>query len=899
MSILKCMLEILLISFSFEQCYPNCEDCIDFSYESKDMKCTSCIAGFFFIFNTSNCEEKSKFPNYYLNKTDNILYPCSFFAERHCYECDPYLDTKGICLSCERGYEYNKDTNECEQCGENEYSIILSDFDNCFYYCNYGYCDKYITFCDLIENDETICPDNAPIFDYITKSCNEYECINSGLKKDVCYPYNKKYIDRILFINWFNDTEKYFRYPNFLRDNSDLLLIELSYESTFNRGLNTLSKTKKRKFYFYNEEGRGLFDEINDIYEKSVNIDKKMLRYYSSSIIFKLNNTEENIFFLNIENGNYNIEFFNIKTGEISFDNIIEIIIMNSILRVGISPWIQLLKLNEDNKFLFVSYFHLYFDTDTNSGYELRLIFLNFEFNPSKKEIINIYSLEEGEFYSYDFKNYDIYINDEERFFIIQTKSGYLYYTLISDEYELFLISESESGNLKSIENFEFLFKDAFHKLLFIKEEIFLLCYYSNTNYLYYYNFSLIVIENKGDGDQDKLIELSFKTNKKEGGYNADSDIIVLSETKIAFLIRKLNGRGISIYIFDFFDKYTNYIMNKFYINLYEQKMDFSEKYFLIFKYKDILGFHIENIEGETGFILFGYYNSTDPKQIYNVKKDGLNYIINLGDYLTLQSNIFEYEKKCIKIVEIPDLNSGLYLISNITKNIITKNDCINLNTKISLNFANNGIIKKGNYLFKFCGVVEEPTFETIAEYSDDFYSTDQNNFQKYNEQRNTNITGKVALVQINVLNDTKVFCDNEYNDTALKAENGTLITCGNKKFYEVENSNEITQINLGHKYYFDTNKNVYIKCHEKCKKCSKEYNDTNMNCDECYENYFLRDGLCLEISKCQYNYYYDNNLNLICINKDTYCPDFKPYENNMSHIALPKNVLKNVILMI
>ena len=47
MSFLKCMLEILLISFSFEQCYPNCEDCIDFSYESKDMKCTLCIEGFF------------------------------------------------------------------------------------------------------------------------------------------------------------------------------------------------------------------------------------------------------------------------------------------------------------------------------------------------------------------------------------------------------------------------------------------------------------------------------------------------------------------------------------------------------------------------------------------------------------------------------------------------------------------------------------------------------------------------------------------------------------------------------------------------------------------------------------------------------------------------------------
>ena len=51
------------------------------------------------------------------------------------------------------------------------------------------------------------------------------------------------------------------------------------------------------------------------------------------------------------------------------------------------------------------------------------------------------------------------------------------------------------------------------------------------------------------------------------------------------------------------------------------------------------------------------------------------------------------------------------------------------------------------------------------------------------------------------------------------------------------------------------------------------------MNCDECFENYFLRNGLCLEISKCNYNYYYDYDLNLNCINNETSCPDFKLYE--------------------
>ena len=57
------------------------------------------------------------------------------------------------------------------------------------------------------------------------------------------------------------------------------------------------------------------------------------------------------------------------------------------------------------------------------------------------------------------------------------------------------------------------------------------------------------------------------------------------------------------------------------------------------------------------------------------------------------------------------------------------------------------------------------------------------------------------------------------------------------------------------------------------------------MNCDECFDNYFIRNDNCLEISKCKFNYYYDNknNYNLYCIKNENYCPDFKPYENRIT----------------
>ena len=898
---IKIITEIMLISLSLESCRSGCKTCDENAENSsKDMKCYTCASEYYLIVNTSNCGKPKYFPDYYLNKTENKLYPCSFFKDSNCYECNPYLkNTQGICLSCNRGYKYDNITKECKKCEENEYPIIINDFENCEKNIRTSFCDKYITYCKKIENEEIICPDEAPIFDNLTKSCNEYECINSGIKKGICYPYYphyNKYKDRILFINWLkkHEQENYVRYPNYLVDNSDLLLIELTCDSDFTRKGFYIGKTNKRKFYFYNEEGRGLFDEINDIYEKSIKTHKKLIRFFSSSIILKTNNSEKYRYFLNFEMDKYNLEFMDLKTGEFTYDNLFEIIddpIFNHVDNA--LPWIQILKLNDDNKFLLCFYSDVFKDR-SDSVYELKLVFLTFELSPTKNENIDIYSLELIDEYKFGSEIFDI--TEETRFFVIQTKNGRFFISIVSENNYLFLLHLNSFNNkIKILSNKTKLFNDAFHKLLFIKEEKFLLCYYPYENVPYYNNFIIKIYEYKNE-TLYKLGDFNIETEIKEGSKNLASDIIMLSDAKAAFIVMKWHGRRISIYIINFFDNYKYFIYNLFILKIYEHKMMYLEKYSLLFKYKDLLGLHFENIEAENGFILFGYFNSTDPKQIYNIKKDGLNYNINLGSYLTLQSNLFQYKKKCIKIIEIPDLNeSGIFLISNYTKNIIKKGDCVNLNTEIKINFGYNGIIQKGNYLFKFCGVLEEATLEEIKEYSDEFkWKMKNENFEPkyiniYNEQRYLNITGKVALVQINVLNNTKIFCDDKYNNTAIKTKEGKYLTCGDGLFYDVENANEITQINLGAKYYYDINKKIYIKCHEKCKKCTRKYNDTNMNCDECYDNYFLRNGNCLEISKCEYNYYYDIDLNLKCISKDNYCPDFKPYENNKTKECIEK----------
>ena len=127
---LSCKLFIILnFLFSFSsECFPLCKYCYESSDDYQDMKCILCKSGYHLIYNTSNCGYELDMPNYYLNNTDSILYPCSIFPGTNCYECDPSSNTVGICLTCEQGYYLNEETKECIKCNETQYPIIFGIF---------------------------------------------------------------------------------------------------------------------------------------------------------------------------------------------------------------------------------------------------------------------------------------------------------------------------------------------------------------------------------------------------------------------------------------------------------------------------------------------------------------------------------------------------------------------------------------------------------------------------------------------------------------------------------------------------------------------------------------------------------------------------------------------------
>ena len=117
------------------------------------------------------------------------------------------------------------------------------------------------------------------------------------------------------------------------------------------------------------------------------------------------------------------------------------------------------------------------------------------------------------------------------------------------------------------------------------------------------------------------LINDGFPIQITDGIYYFTMDAIAFSENRVIILSQQLHGRMLIIYIFDFLYNFNHCFRIIFKINIIHLKMLINFRYSLIFKYKDTLRLQFENMKGKNGFVILGYFNSSDPKQIYNIKK--------------------------------------------------------------------------------------------------------------------------------------------------------------------------------------------------------------------------------------------------------------------------------------
>jgi len=467
------------------------------------------------------------------------------------------------------------------------------------------------------------------------------------------------------------------------------------------------------------------------------------------------------------------MELINIKTGEISHNNFFSLHANSVKNEYGesshIFPIMFLSETNEKNEYLLGFFIRINIEFEKFASNGIYLFLFNF-ITSNKTSVINIDSINiirEHAVYS-DF-------SEHSKASCIQTKSGYFILTAVDLNNQLVSLALDSriSENITSIVT-NIVIPNTFLKRVFLKDEKSILIYitYSEEQV-----FLGICIQDYKLKEFFNLIHEGFPIEITDGIFYYSMDAIALSENRVIILSQQMHGRMLIINIFDFFDEYRKFFRIKYNIKLINQKMHVNYRYSLIFKYKDTLGLHFENMIGQNGFVIFGYFNSSDPKQIYNIKKDGLEYNIKLNQYLFLQSNIFGYEIKGIKIIAIPETNSGLFFISNITKKELKLNEIIDYNTEITLNF-NRDIIHKGKYLFKFAGVLEEPNLDKVFEYSDGIKTKENLDvvLDKYKEfyenNRNKNIIGKAALVQINILANIQIFCDEKKDETCLKSNN-------------------------------------------------------------------------------------------------------------------------------
>ena len=521
--IIKLFLAFLSLSLSVEYCHYNCEECEEYSESDSDMKCTSCRDNYYFKLNTNNCLDKKEFPDYYIS--NGALYPCSDYDENHCYECDPSLNTIGKCLSCAGGYMLDKETNECIKC-DGLFFLITSPN---------GCKDAYFQKCKLAF---TCC--------YSTNNCASIlplGCQKDGIKPETCIISNKHNIN--VFIHWLYDKLELLKYPTYNFDSSGYLLIELSLNDYY---IWNLRKSIKRKIYFYNEEGRGLFDEINDEYQKLIDYPKFNKRYNSYSIALKTNTSEEYKYFLNFENYNNNLELIDIKTGEIIMDNLFDLFWEFDFDYVQSSP-ILMTELYDKNQYLIATYaIDIYYK-------ELYILYWIFSLEDSTNKNVNFNSIYQIDSNSLYFNDWDTF-NKETRFCFVQTKKGDLFVSFVSKGSDLFIYD---------IENqfyyYFFYFGNPlnFHKFLLIKDEIKFLIYYTNNK-----NFDFIIFDHMNNGEEiHVLLESNIEIDDYIEYFN--SDIIFLSEAKAAFVLEEFNITY--IYLIYFFNDYHNYMVSKIILN--------------------------------------------------------------------------------------------------------------------------------------------------------------------------------------------------------------------------------------------------------------------------------------------------------------------------------------------
>ena len=239
-------IKLLVIQRIICNCFDRCETCLSEGANIYNQLCDICKDDTYLIENTQNCFYKYEQPNYYIDMSQRLKQ-----CPSPCYEC--LENSVNKCISCIRGYAYNKESKECIQYPTNEYIYILDGVENCQYKDENGnniYCNLKITECSgKTISEEMECPREYPL---LINNLNSKECVKEYFEDKNNFQISNKIIRTQWMKNIIQIGEKGCSYASFTFSSKGDLIMETSI-------FNNTSNENKRFFYGIQKNGRGLF----------------------------------------------------------------------------------------------------------------------------------------------------------------------------------------------------------------------------------------------------------------------------------------------------------------------------------------------------------------------------------------------------------------------------------------------------------------------------------------------------------------------------------------------------------------------------------------------------------------------------------------------------------------
>ena len=254
------------------------------------------------------------------------------------------------------------------------------------------------------------------------------------------------------------------------------------------------------------------------------------------------------------------------------------------------------------------------------------------------------------------------------------------------------------------------------------------------------------------------------------------------------------------------------------------------------FGYKNAYGVqmnYIHNNKPTSGFIVFGYANTTDPDSINNLFDKYDSYTIKVKDYYKgIENNLFCYEFINMVITKIP--SSTYFSVKTSSNKVLKVGSTLTLNDEITITKVKGKTAPTGRYVLAIAPYLNEADYKGFTDCSVDR--------DMFGEQVPTNwypdeFYGRTIEFKFTVGIDCHENCLT-CNEKGTEINNQKCTAC-KSGYYFIENSNNcFGEIPEG--YYFNETKKTYMECFESCKICSKKREGNNHNCKICKDNYIL-----------------------------------------------------------